>query len=70
MTHTVNFRETVDKQLVEETLALIKDLTITKNRKRIGEKKESLLVINKEYPCFHRDRDKMVTAKFCNTHWN
>ena len=38
LTHTVNFRETADKQLVEETLALIKDLTVAKDGKRFGEK--------------------------------
>ncbi|XP_078376030.1 histamine N-methyltransferase A-like [Oculina patagonica] len=47
LTHTVNFRETADKQLVEETLALIKDLTTVKDGKRLGEKKESLLLIYK-----------------------
>ena len=47
LTHTVDFRETADKQLVEETLALIKDLTIVKDGKRLGEKKESLLFIYK-----------------------
>ena len=47
LTHTVNFRETADKQLVEETLALIKDLTTVKDGKRLGEKKESLLFIYK-----------------------
>ena len=48
MTHSINFRETADKQLVEETLALIKDLTIVKDGKRLGEKKESLVVIYKK----------------------
>ncbi|XP_078375706.1 histamine N-methyltransferase A-like [Oculina patagonica] len=47
LTHTVNFRETADKQLVEETLALIKDLTTVKDGKRLGEKKESLVLIYK-----------------------
>ena len=47
LTHTVDFRETADKQLVEETLALIKDLTTVKDGKRLGEKKESLLFIYK-----------------------
>ena len=47
LTHNVNFRETADKQLVEETLALIKDLTTVKDEKRLGEKKESLLFIYK-----------------------
>ena len=48
LTHTVNFRETGDKRLVEETLSLIKDLTIVKDGKRLGEKKESLIVIYKK----------------------
>ena len=47
LTHTVNFRETADKQLVEETLALIEDLTTVKDGKRVGDKKESLLLIYK-----------------------
>ena len=37
-THTLNFRETADKQQVEETLALIKDNTIVKDGKLVGEK--------------------------------
>ena len=45
--HSINFRETADKQLVEETLTLIKDLTVVKDGKRLGEKKESLVVIYK-----------------------
>ena len=48
LTHTVNFRETADKQLVEETLDFIKDLTIVKDEKRFGEKKDSLVVIYKK----------------------
>ena len=47
LTHSINFRETADKQLVEETVALIKDLTVVKDGKRLGEKKESLVVIYK-----------------------
>lgn len=47
LTHTVNFRETADKQLVKETLALIKELTTVKDRKRVGDKKESLILIYK-----------------------
>ena len=46
-THTMNFRETADKQLVEETLALIKELSTMKDGKRIGEKRESILLIYK-----------------------
>ena len=48
LTHTVNFRETADKQVVEETLDVIKDLTIVKDEKRFGEKKDSLVVIYKK----------------------
>jgi len=47
LTHTVNFRETADKQLVKETLALIKELTTFKDGKRVGDKKESLILIYK-----------------------
>ena len=47
LTHTMNFRETADKQLVEETLALIKELTTVKDGKRFGDKKESLIIICK-----------------------
>ena len=47
LTYTVNLRETADKQLVEETLALIKDLTIVRDGKRFGEKKDFLVVIYK-----------------------
>ena len=46
-THTVNFREEADKQLVEETLAPIKDNTIAKDGKLVGEKDESLILIYK-----------------------
>ena len=45
--HTVNFRETADKQLVEDTLVLIKKLTTIKDGKRFGDKKESLIIIYK-----------------------
>jgi len=47
MTHSMNFRETADKQLVEEILALIKDLSFVKDGKRFGEIKEALVVISK-----------------------
>ena len=47
LTHTVNFRETADKQLVEETLALIKELSTMRDGKRIGEKRESIILIYK-----------------------
>ena len=45
LTHKVNFRETANKQLVEETLALIKDLSVVKEGKTIGKGIESLIVI-------------------------
>ena len=47
LTHAVNFRETSDKQLREETLELIKDLTIFKDGKKLGKKKDLLVVIYK-----------------------
>ena len=47
LTHTEHFREKADKKLVEETLELIKDLTILKDGKRLGEKKELLIIISK-----------------------
>ena len=47
LTHTVNFRETADKQLVDETLALIKELTTVRDGKRFGDKTESLIFIYK-----------------------
>ena len=46
-THTAHFREKADKKLMEETLELIKDLTILKDGKRLGEKKELLIIISK-----------------------
>ena len=47
LTHTAHFREKADKKLVEETLELIKDLTILKDGKRLGEKKELPIIISK-----------------------
>ena len=47
LTQKMNFRETTDQQLVEETLALIRDLSFDKDGKRIGEIKTALVVINK-----------------------
>ena len=47
LTHTEHFREKADKKLVEETLELIKDLTILKDGKRLGEIKELLIIISK-----------------------
>ena len=47
LTQTVNYREVADKKLVEETLALIKDLSIERDGKNFGEKKESLIIMYK-----------------------
>ena len=46
-THTAHFREKADKKLVEETLELIKDLTILKDGKRLGQKKDLPIIISK-----------------------
>lgn len=45
LTHKVNFQGTADKQLVEGLLALIKDLSVVKEGKRIGKGIECLIVI-------------------------
>lgn len=47
ITHTENYRGTSDKKLLQETLALIEDLSTLKDGKRLGEKKESLIFIYK-----------------------
>ena len=47
LTHTVNFLKAAEKQLVEETLQLIKDLTTLQNEKILGEVKDSLILIYK-----------------------
>ena len=47
ITHTKNYRGTADKNLLQETLALIEDLSTLKDGKRLGEKKESLIFIYK-----------------------
>lgn len=47
LTQTVNYREVADKKLVEETLVLIKDLSIERDRKNFGEKKESQVILYK-----------------------
>ena len=47
ITHTENFRGTADKKLMQETLALIEDLSTLKDGKRLGEKKESLIFVYK-----------------------
>ena len=46
-THTLNFRETADKQLLEDLLALIKDNATLKNGKLLGDKSESLILLYK-----------------------
>ena len=48
ITHTENFRGTADKKLLQETLALIEDLSTLKDGKRFGEKKESLIFVYKQ----------------------
>ena len=45
ITHTENFRGTADKKLMQETIALIEDLSTLKDGKRLGEKKESLIFV-------------------------
>ncbi|XP_068753642.1 histamine N-methyltransferase-like [Montipora capricornis] len=47
ITHTENFRSTADKKLLQETLALIEDLSTLKDGKRLGVKGESLIFIYK-----------------------
>ena len=47
ITHTENFRGTADKKLLQETLALIEDLSTLKDGKRLGKKKESLIFVYK-----------------------
>ena len=47
ITHTENYRGTADKKLLQETLALIEDLSTLKDGKRLGQKKESLIFIYK-----------------------
>ena len=46
-THTKNFRETADKQLVEEILGLIKDKTTVKDGKLLGDKSDTLILLYK-----------------------
>ena len=48
LTHTVNFRETAEKQLVEETLAIVRNHTVLKDGKRLGKKKDSLVALYKQ----------------------
>ena len=47
MTHTVDYRNTADKQLVQETLAFIDEKTVLKDGKKIGKGEFSLVVISK-----------------------
>ena len=47
ITHAKNFRGTADEKLLQETLALIEDLSTLKDGKRLGETKESLIFIYK-----------------------
>ena len=48
LTHTVNFRETAEKQLVEETLAIVRDHTILKDGKRLGKMGDSFIALYKQ----------------------
>jgi len=47
LTHTINFRETAEKQVVEETLAVVRDHTVFKDGKRLGKKKDWLIALYK-----------------------
>ena len=47
ITHSANFRSTADEKLLQETLALIEDLSTLKDGKRLGVKWESLIFIYK-----------------------
>ena len=47
LTHIKNFRDTADAQVVEEKLALIKDLSTVKDERSFGNKIESLFLIYK-----------------------
>ena len=47
LTNVENFRKSVNKHVLEETLAFIKQLAIVKDGKRFGEKNESLIFIYK-----------------------
>ncbi|KAK2568351.1 Histamine N-methyltransferase [Acropora cervicornis] len=47
LTHTINFRETAEKQVVEETLVVVRDHTVFKDGKRLGKKKDWLIALYK-----------------------
>ena len=47
ITHAENFRGTADKNVMQETLALIEDLSTLKDGKRLGEMKNSVIFIYK-----------------------
>lgn len=47
MTHIVDYRNTADKQLLQETLAFIDEKTVLKDGKKIGKGEFSLVVISK-----------------------
>ena len=47
LTHIKNFRDTADEQVVEEKLALIKDLSTVKDERNFGNKMESFFLICK-----------------------
>ena len=47
LTHQMNFRATADKQVVKETLALIKDLSTVRDKRNFGKLVEFLIFIKK-----------------------
>ena len=47
ITDTEHFRKNADKHVLEETLALLKQLTIEKDGKRVGKQKESIVFLHK-----------------------
>ena len=48
ITHTENFRGTADKNLLQETLALIEDLSTLKDGKRLGKKRNRLFLFTSD----------------------
>ena len=47
LTHKKNFRDTADKQVVKETLALIKDLSTVRDKRNSGKLVKFLIFIKK-----------------------
>ena len=48
LTHTVNFRGTTEKQLMEETLAMVRDHTVLKDGKRLGKMRDGFIALKKQ----------------------